>query len=204
MSPVAFPHLSEVPPPQGSVHNGNILSSSQGQTSLTHDLRSLPEEHGVSQSLTGPALSYQPDKASAKLERDALLNGTAETAIPHDAAGLNGAAETAIQNNGLGLDGMADMALDKYGRNGVVETPKDHNGLTLNGTADTAIHNNSSTWSVAKEKVVLGPYDYLENQPGKDIRKQLITAFNACLHVPKESLEIITKVVGMLHTASLL
>ena len=61
-----------------------------------------------------------------------------------------------------------------------------------------------TTWSAEKEKIILGPYDYLFDQPGKDIRKQLITAFNMWLKVPEESLDIITKVVGMLHTASLL
>ena len=61
-----------------------------------------------------------------------------------------------------------------------------------------------TTWSAEKEKILLGPYDYLFDQPGKDIRKQLIAAFNAWLKVPEESLAIITKVVGMLHTASLL
>ena len=61
-----------------------------------------------------------------------------------------------------------------------------------------------TTWSTEKEKILLGPYDYLFDQPGKDIRTQLITAFNTWLRVPEESLKIITKVVGMLHTASLL
>ena len=70
--------------------------------------------------------------------------------------------------------------------------------------ADTAIHANDSTWSQDKEKIVLGPYEYMEGNPGKDIRKQMISAFNAWLQVPKESLEIITKVIGMLHTSSLL
>ena len=50
----------------------------------------------------------------------------------------------------------------------------------------------------------MGPYEYLFNAPGKDIRKQLIEAFNAWLKVPPESLAVITNVVGMLHTASLL
>lgn len=59
-------------------------------------------------------------------------------------------------------------------------------------------------WSLEKEKILLGPFDYLLNHPGKDIRRQLIAAFNELLKVPDESLEIITKVVGMLHTASLL
>ncbi len=59
-------------------------------------------------------------------------------------------------------------------------------------------------WSPEKEKILLGPYEYLLNHPGKDIRTQLIAAFNAWLKVPEDSLAIITKVIGMLHTASLL
>lgn len=50
----------------------------------------------------------------------------------------------------------------------------------------------------------MGPYDYLFAHPGKDIRSGLIKAFNAWLHVPPASLDVITKVVGMLHTSSLL
>ena len=60
------------------------------------------------------------------------------------------------------------------------------------------------TWSQEKEKILLGPYDYMVDHPGKDIRKQMIAAFNVWLKVPEESLAVITKVVGMLHTASLL
>ena len=63
---------------------------------------------------------------------------------------------------------------------------------------------NKRIWSQEKEKILLGPYDYMFNHPGKDIRKQLIAAFNAWLRVPEQSLAIITKVIGMLHTASLL
>jgi geranylgeranyl diphosphate synthase type 3 len=60
------------------------------------------------------------------------------------------------------------------------------------------------SWTQDKEQILLGPYDYVAQQPGKDIRKQMITAFNAWLKVPESSLAIITKVVTMLHTASLL
>lgn len=63
---------------------------------------------------------------------------------------------------------------------------------------------NGQTWSAEKEKILLGPFDYMYDKPGKNIRKQLIAAFNAFLRVPEESLMIITEVVGMLHTASLL
>lgn len=74
----------------------------------------------------------------------------------------------------------------------------------LMGIGDDLIHQKRATWSEEKEKILLGPYDYLYGHPGKDIRSQLIAAFNKWLNVPAESLEIITKVVGMLHTASLL
>lgn len=66
-----------------------------------------------------------------------------------------------------------------------------------------AFHGKSS-WSADKDNILLGPFEYLYAQPGKDIRSQLITAFNQWLEVPSESLEIITKVIGMLHTSSLL
>ncbi|KAF4628197.1 hypothetical protein G7Y89_g9955 [Cudoniella acicularis] len=69
--------------------------------------------------------------------------------------------------------------------------------------SDMAFYGKSS-WSPQKEQILIGPYEYLFAQPGKDIRSQLIAAFNEWLEVPAESLEIITKVVGMLHTASLL
>jgi len=72
-----------------------------------------------------------------------------------------------------------------------------------NADINAAFHGHSS-WSPKKETVLLGPFDYLYEQPGKDIRKQLIAAFNELLEIPPESVEIITKVVGMLHTASLL
>ena len=65
-------------------------------------------------------------------------------------------------------------------------------------------HIHGRDWSPDKEKILLGPFEYMYDHPGKNIRKSLITAFNAWLKVPEESLAIITKVVGMLHTASLL
>lgn len=60
------------------------------------------------------------------------------------------------------------------------------------------------TWSSKNEKILQGPYDYMHQHPGKDVRSQLIQAFNSWLQVPPESLAIISKVVTMLHTASLL
>ena len=48
------------------------------------------------------------------------------------------------------------------------------------------------------------PYAYLDANPGKEIRSELIHSFNEWLHVPEAKLEVIRKVVRMLHTASLL
>jgi len=69
---------------------------------------------------------------------------------------------------------------------------------------DKFIDEKIPTWTAEKERILLGPFDYLYGHPGKDIRSQLIAAFNVWLKVPESSLAIITKVVGMLHTASLL
>jgi geranylgeranyl diphosphate synthase type 3 len=71
-------------------------------------------------------------------------------------------------------------------------------------SGDDIVFQGKSSWSTEKEKILQGPYEYLFQQPGKDIRAQLIAAFNEWLEVPPDSLAIITKVVGMLHTASLL
>lgn len=60
------------------------------------------------------------------------------------------------------------------------------------------------TWSPAKEKILRGPFDYLVNVPGKNIRKAFVEAFNQILQVPPESVETINNVVAILHTASLL
>ncbi|KAL8992648.1 MAG: hypothetical protein Q9169_006937 [Polycauliona sp. 2 TL-2023] len=48
------------------------------------------------------------------------------------------------------------------------------------------------------------PYDYLASQPGKDIRKQLLSACNIWLHVDKTALATIARSISMLHNASLM
>ncbi|WVQ98425.1 hypothetical protein IAU59_005548 [Kwoniella sp. CBS 9459] len=59
-------------------------------------------------------------------------------------------------------------------------------------------------WTASQEQTVLEPYTYISANPGKEIRTKLIDAFNLWLDVPHEDLEVITKVVRMLHNASLL
>ncbi|KAG7288551.1 farnesyltranstransferase [Staphylotrichum longicolle] len=80
------------------------------------------------------------------------------------------------------------------------QTPPDPNRFA---TEDFFL-NTRRTWSEDKDKVLTGPFDYLNGHPGKDFRSALVKAFDVWLEVPPESLEVITKVVSMLHTASLL
>jgi len=58
--------------------------------------------------------------------------------------------------------------------------------------------------AVADIQTLLEPYTYISANPGKEIRSQLIEAFNLWLDVPEGDLEVIRGVVRMLHNASLL
>lgn len=53
-------------------------------------------------------------------------------------------------------------------------------------------------------QVLVEPYTYLAAIPGKEVRSALIEAFNLWMHVPEDDIAVVKKVVGMLHTASLL
>lgn len=53
-------------------------------------------------------------------------------------------------------------------------------------------------------QVLVEPYAYLASIPGKEVRSALIAAFNQWMGCVDEDLEVVKKVVGMLHTASLL
>jgi hypothetical protein len=55
-----------------------------------------------------------------------------------------------------------------------------------------------------RQQTILEPFTYISASPGKDMRSQLIDAFNIWLRVPLESLDIIKQVVAELHNASLL
>ncbi|KAK7471939.1 hypothetical protein VKT23_000045 [Stygiomarasmius scandens] len=61
-----------------------------------------------------------------------------------------------------------------------------------------------SPWTPQNEASVLEPFTFLTSNPGKDIRGRLIEAFNLWLHVPEEHLSVITRIVNMLHAASLM
>ena len=70
--------------------------------------------------------------------------------------------------------------------------------------SETTTSRKLGEWNPDKEHIIRGPYDYLFAHPGKDIRSALIEAFNNFLDVPERSLNVIKRVVGMLHTSSLL
>ena len=60
------------------------------------------------------------------------------------------------------------------------------------------------TKSKSKFQALLEPFKYITSNPGKEIRGKLIEAFNIWLNVPPERLQVIAKIVNMLHAASLM
>ncbi|XP_059982493.1 geranylgeranyl pyrophosphate synthase isoform X2 [Lagenorhynchus albirostris] len=54
------------------------------------------------------------------------------------------------------------------------------------------------------QRILLEPYKYLLQLPGKQVRTKLSQAFNHWLKVPEDKLQIIIEVTEMLHNASLL
>ncbi|GAA5923387.1 farnesyltranstransferase [Sporobolomyces koalae] len=59
-------------------------------------------------------------------------------------------------------------------------------------------------WAPPQEQILVEPYTYLASIPGKEVRSALIGSFNEWMQCQDNDLEIVKKVVGMLHTASLL
>ncbi|KAL4789117.1 isoprenoid synthase domain-containing protein [Aspergillus venezuelensis] len=81
---------------------------------------------------------------------------------------------------------------------GVPPVPK------LGGVPVSPKHGGQTEQPNSQEEIVCAPLNYLANLPGKDIRGKLIAAFNEWLQIPEERLEIIKRVVSLLHVASLL
>ncbi|KAF4447573.1 geranylgeranyl pyrophosphate synthetase AtmG [Fusarium austroafricanum] len=57
---------------------------------------------------------------------------------------------------------------------------------------------------VRQEEIILAPLTYLLDLPGKDIRGKMISAFNQWLKIPENKLDVIKRIVMLLHNASLL
>ncbi|KAK1924587.1 isoprenoid synthase domain-containing protein [Papiliotrema laurentii] len=62
----------------------------------------------------------------------------------------------------------------------------------------------ATEWTGTQERTLLEPYTYIADTGGKEIRSKLIDAFNLWLKVPETDLDVIRRVVRMLHNASLL
>ncbi|KAJ7122406.1 isoprenoid synthase domain-containing protein [Mycena epipterygia] len=59
-------------------------------------------------------------------------------------------------------------------------------------------------WSPSSESAVLEPFTYLTSNPGKNILDRLIGAFDTWMNVPPDARTIISRIVNMLHNASLM
>ncbi|KAL8903874.1 MAG: hypothetical protein Q9207_003645 [Kuettlingeria erythrocarpa] len=53
-------------------------------------------------------------------------------------------------------------------------------------------------------QIIMAPFDYLMERPGKSFRTQVLAVFNVWLQVDDVSFNVIDRVVGMLHNVSLL
>jgi len=62
----------------------------------------------------------------------------------------------------------------------------------------------AQSWTERNELSLLEPFNHINSIRGKDIRGLMLEAFNRWLHVPADRLVVISKVISMLHTASLL
>ena len=119
------------------------------------------------------------------------------SAIPPRTSSVNGANASTSPTSLPHQQSVADGDLSATGWS--TQLKHKRNKSSVDGTKYK-----DGTWSPQNEKIVMGPYDYLQEHPGKDVRRQLIQAFDSWLQVPPDSLAIITRVVTMLHTASLL
>ena len=70
--------------------------------------------------------------------------------------------------------------------------------------ANEQVSSTCSSLLSADAQTLLEPYTYISANPGKEFRTRLIDAFNLWLEVPEGDLEVIRRVVRMLHNASLL
>ncbi|KLJ13752.1 hypothetical protein EMPG_11327 [Blastomyces silverae] len=138
-----------------------------------------------------------PNPIPPRTSSTGVINGNLESAMSGNTNG------SSSRNPGFKPLPEAEWVAP-LGKRRISNSHKYSSGHTRNRSSVDGTKYKDGTWSPEKEKILLGPYDYMVQQPGKDIRRQFIAAFNRWLHVPEESIAIITKVIAMLHTASLL
>ncbi|KAF1936426.1 terpenoid synthase [Clathrospora elynae] len=184
--PFASPNA--IPPRTSSTGILNLNGNSVKQPSWNSVLRPLSEIDWLGQSKTSKT-SHTAEPLNAHLQEP----GTQHTfERPQTmATGLHSPAMDTNNHSDNGGDSHMNTPLSPP-----LDRPK--------GIGEDLIYGNGVAWTEGKERILLGPYDYLIGHPGKDIRSQCIAAFNLWLKVPPERLDVITGVVGMLHTASLL
>jgi geranylgeranyl diphosphate synthase type 3 len=176
--PFASPNA--IPPRTSStgILNGNSIKQTKSSV-----LRPLSELDWMSQSKKSKT-SHSEEGLNAHMRQ----SGESQTPQPYDMA-----------SQGHNTQGGASLEVSTS-----YPTPISPPSDSTKDVGEDLIYGNGAAWTQEKERILLGPYDYLYGHPGKDIRSQCIAAFNLWLKVPPERLDVITRVVGMLHTASLL
>ncbi|KAF4302311.1 Polyprenyl synthetase [Botryosphaeria dothidea] len=93
----------------------------------------------------------------------------------------------------------------------VLKTTNNHiHGLNAGGAVNVAgiqmdgVNSTKPPSCTNEEEIIRAPLDYLLRASGKGVRDKMMNAFNEWLQIPEEKLEVIKRVVGLLHTASLL
>jgi len=195
--PFASPNA--IPPRTSStgILNLNANTGAAKQPSRTSVLRPLSEIDWLGQSKKSKT-SHSADPLNAPFQPQSLQHPWPQTMVSQ----LNSPPRTEHTDMDSPMDNaQAAVSLEATTNYPTPLSPPSEHAKDIGGEL---IYGNGVAWTEAKERILLGPYDYLYGHPGKDIRSQCIAAFNLWLKVPSERLEIITKVVGMLHTASLL
>lgn len=193
--PFASPNA--IPPRTSSTGILNLNASIAKQPSRTSVLRPLSEIDWLGQSKKSKT-SHPADPSNAPAQNVSTQQPRPQTM----AAQLNSPPRTEHTDMDSPMDNTQAGANLEASTN--YPTPLSPPAEHAKDIGEELIYGNGVAWTEGKERILLGPYDYLYGHPGKDIRSQCIAAFNLWLKVPPERLEIITKVVGMLHTASLL
>lgn len=210
------------------IHGTNDVNGVHENDEQVNDVNGKLEVNGANSTNFTPGKNgiHETDGIKSVHENDQTngFNGKLDVNGIHQTNGINGV-DGSEQTNGInGTNGHSDFSHDTNGKieepttiletnghydNGTNQEATLANGLS-NGDAMSIDTGNSdsyyqrSAWTADEEQILLGPFDYLESLPGKNMRSQLIQSFNAWLKVPARSLDIIIKVISMLHTASLL
>jgi len=77
--------------------------------------------------------------------------------------------------------------------------------MTSRSENDSSTEEAGTVWQCGEvEKILVEPYEYIAKVPGKDIRSQLIDAFNLWINTDAFTLQAVKDITKMLHNSSLL